>query len=225
MKVKIRRIALIIAVFSLLFTSISPVYAKRQPLSPLSLSFVHDDWSGFYIGLDVGQRRYALRKDFYELWLSSLLPDLGLFAGYNFQQESWVYGLQCEFDWSKQDFWRTLKDSSGRFHASQYGVGVYGRVGRPFGSILPYLLGGVDYEVENATLEEMRDLTQAGNNRNSKLNFVLGLGAEMAFTKSFFTRLEWRKILLNTSQQQDWLDRSFVDQFIQGLHWGIGIRF
>jgi outer membrane immunogenic protein len=118
--------------------SVAPLYKAPPPqVSPAY------NWTGFYLGANGGGGwgRSWWQSQSTAIDLSGV--QLGGTAGYNWQFGNAVLGLEADIDWSN------LKGSSGTTPCPGCSTSdswlstVRGRAGYAFGSVLPYLTGGL----------------------------------------------------------------------------------
>jgi outer membrane immunogenic protein len=164
-------------------------------------------WAGPYIGLDVG---YAWRRDknteytnagVADGWSASSKPKGmlgGLYAGYNFQYNSIVYGIEGDIEATDikgtgyyslngaapiTDHIRSKTDFQGSLRA-RLGLAAFDRT-------LIYVTGGVAF----ADLSHTYQLGLAGasvRSSSTKAGWTLGAGLEYAITNNWIVRGEYR---------------------------------
>jgi outer membrane immunogenic protein len=194
-----RSIALIAALTIAVMTSLTTIataadlfgykYASPDDRRPLDGSYRYGPmtWTGLYGGGHVGWGTGG--SDLTGLYTSSIdMSGLsgGLHAGYNFQFQSIVTGLEADIDWTSTEGDDIVGQRS--FAASANWLSSFRlRLGYTFNNVLLYGTGGVAFAGY--------DLDSAGPDGGATLNqtltgYAAGIGAEYAFTKSLIGRVE-----------------------------------
>ena len=144
--------------------------------SPASAARIFN-WSGFYAGANVG----------YE-WgsVSNATPQPSGFAGgvqggYNWQNGQFVYGLEGDISLSAaNDTFAAYKFSNPWFGTAR------GRLGYSFGSIMPYVTGGLAFGdlVATATSTNIDET-------KTEVGWTVGIGAEYGFNANWSAKVEY----------------------------------
>lgn len=174
-------------------TAASSHAADMSPVEPPAEAPITEvggiyDWGGFYVGLNAG---YAWTGVDYTGAVPAIDRNLGGFAvggfaGYNFFNDGWVYGIEADV---KHDFNEERFSAGGStFEAkTTWGGSVRGRVGYAFDRTLIYGTGG--YAFTQAKLE---DVTAGVREKETFHGWTIGAGVEQAFTDNMAGRLEYR---------------------------------
>jgi outer membrane immunogenic protein len=194
-----------------LFAVATPTFAADlapAPMEPVAPVYVPYNWSGFYIGADIG---YA--------WTSAdsgvdnpfgidldISPDAsgvigGLYAGYNAQFGQIVVGIEADAELSDNSDEGTVGPfavlGGGSLTTSvneNWRGSVRARLGYAIDTFLPYITGGVawaDWDVDH-TLVVGGVGTFEASNSNTFVGWTIGAGLEYAFTPNIIGRVEYR---------------------------------
>ena len=178
-----------------------PVKAADLPLKASPI-VVRSTWTGFYIGghLGYGEGRFPTVADLTDLSRGDIVNDPsgwvgGLHAGYNWQHNSFVFGLEADVSavgWSKHTFFGTAP--RGIQNSVDLLATLRGRVGLAFDRALIYATGGLAY-TQAKFLSHSPGGTVHGNGTFDKWGYVLGGGAEWKYNPNLSFRLEglWYK--------------------------------
>ena len=154
-------------------TKSAPAFAAPAPVY---------NWTGFYLGADVGgawaQGYYRSSSPEQKFNPGSVIG--GGYAGYNYQINQFVLGLQGEFDGTGING----KNSSGFGLKEDYIGSVDGRLGYAADRVLFYVLGGVAFTNTKFTLGT------ASYNGNTT-GYDVGGGIEYAFLPNWTVRGEY----------------------------------
>lgn len=179
---RIRKLALLAAALSVPLAG--PVLAAdaivEQPPQPPVADVVQPQsylWTGGYLG---GYGEYKWGE-----FSAAPAQDAnglggGLYGGYNWQSENFVYGAEADLGYSGADF------SAGGLSGKQgFNGSLRARMGFDMNPFLLYATGGVA-----ATRAELSNA--AGSDNNTHLGWTAGAGAEAFLTENITTRLEYR---------------------------------
>ena len=172
------------------------------------------DWTGFYIGVNAGWEFEHVR---YRETLSGLqgysfvgiggaaiaAPDslsssstsngnaavAGGQAGFNWQAEWAVFGIEGDFDWTGQQATQTVGSVTNTSKSPWFAT-IRGRFGTAFDRLLVYGTAGA------AFLDVSQNIAEAGSGtlfNESKVDFgwTAGAGVESAFTQNWTARVEY----------------------------------
>jgi outer membrane immunogenic protein len=193
---------MISAAVGMLFTgavsqSIAADMAVVEPPSEAPITEVSGvyDWGGFYVGANAG---YAWTGIDYTGAAPAIDRDLGGmavggYAGFNFVNGSWVYGIEADV---KHDFNEDRFTAGGTtFNAeTTWGGSVRGRVGYAFDRTLIY--GTAGYAFSRAELEDVGAGTRGTETFHG---WTVGAGVEQAITDTMAGRIEYRYTDLSKS--------------------------
>jgi outer membrane immunogenic protein len=162
--------------------------------SPVYTPVVAADWTGWYLGGNVGsgtgRDRSSISKpgdlpgDPATSLIFNLAPDGingGLQLGYNWQAANWVYGLEADIQASSQRDNKTVIDFGSLAYDAKlpwFGT-VRGRLGYSVGSTLFYATGGYAYGGVKTKISE--DGIQVFNVSTTKSGWTAGAGIETPF--------------------------------------------
>lgn len=167
-------------------TVITPAVAQPAPA-------VYD-WTGFYLGghLGYGKATFSTNshvgRDMMETKPSGFIG--GGHAGYNWQINSFVLGLEGDVDgasWHEKRFF----DTAGRFIENKVNLmaSLRGRLGMAFQNLHLYFTGGLGY-TSAKFLGHSPGGTEHGDGKINKWGGVLGGGAEWKLNRNWSVRGE-----------------------------------
>jgi outer membrane immunogenic protein len=175
--------------------------SKGAPVAPAIYAPAFT-WTGLYLGVNAGVG-WANSKDIYvttpngAVTTLSASSDAGFVGGgqigYNFQTGAFVFGVEADIqyadlggkiNWGPYTWWSN--------NSSQYLGTVRARAGYAIDRTLLYVTGGFAYGGLNSG-------GAFGGNNNT--GWVLGVGAEYAFTNNWTARLEYDYIQLDTGSK------------------------
>lgn len=166
---------------------LAPAPIEPQPVvMPLAY-----DWTGFYVGAQVGYAWGSLDTD------AAFLPDPdtdgvvgGAHIGYNAQFNQIVVGLEGDIEASGMGGDERIGDFTVNADNNWQGS-VRARLGYAFDNVLPYVTGGVAFSDWDFTL---REAGVAGRVEESDTltGWTVGAGIEYGFTQNITARLEYR---------------------------------
>ncbi|TJW36001.1 MAG: porin family protein [Mesorhizobium sp.] len=159
------------------------------------------DWSGFYVGLQAGYGWSRVDQPYASVggpfiftqddadgngWLG------GAHVGYNKQFDSWVLGLEGDFEASNID--GDDGGSGGHINGFEFKWlgSVRGRVGYALDRVLLYGTGGYAFMRGSAYAVEGFGGATAESNSATFHGWTIGTGAEYAFTDNLTARVEYR---------------------------------
>jgi len=162
------------------FTPAMAGAAGKSDLSPMG----REHWQGFYLGGQTGWSRSAGKDHTSGTKLKSSVFDAGIHAGYNWQSDGLVFGLEADANL----FGLGKKNSRGPFSKSL--ITPFSttrlRVGTTLGDSLLYGTGGVSFGFGSHKLA-------IGGKRKSKLHtgWVIGAGVEHMISQDWSLRGEY----------------------------------
>jgi outer membrane immunogenic protein len=179
--------------------------APAEPVAPVVLPF---NWSGFYIGADIGYSWASVDSSFESPFETNL--DIGpnadgvvggLYVGYNAQFGQIVVGLEADAELASAsgdgtlDLLVGLPGDSVRTSAEESWRGsVRARLGYAIDTFMPYITGGVawsDWDLHST----LNDVDLGGfeeRNSDTLVGWTIGAGMEYAFTPNLIGRVEYR---------------------------------
>jgi outer membrane immunogenic protein len=185
-------------------------------------------WCGFYVGINGGgaftdDRRVVVTETFLGApFVSGTFPGFGVFgsrnvsggfggaqAGYNWQRERWVFGLEADIQGA--DIRGTAGATLPYIFAPNtittavserldwFGT-VRGRVGYAWDRFLIYGTGGLAYgQVRTAmVMTDTFAFTAAAADSTTRVGYAVGGGGEYAFTPNWSAKLEYQYINLGS---------------------------
>ncbi|MFW5654122.1 MAG: outer membrane protein [Roseicyclus sp.] len=157
------------------------------------------DWSGGYAGLQYNllnsdvDSTIGLFEDDYEFGKNVDGQGFGIFGGYNWQTDAWVYGVDVEYNWvdADDDAAITITEVGTSLTSAEIEAtgALRARAGYAVGRALFYGTLGlayVDYEIRNVTGE----LAETEGSYN--WGWTAGIGMEYAFTENWIGRIDYR---------------------------------
>jgi outer membrane immunogenic protein len=146
------------------------------------------DWGGFYVGANAGYAWTNLDSGGPAPSIDQNADGfaLGAFAGYNFFNDGWVYGVEADV---KHDFNNDRFVSGGTNYEAEtnWGGSVRARLGYAFDRTLVYATGGWAF-----TNAELTDRDAGVREKDTVHGWTVGAGVEQAFTETVAGRLEYR---------------------------------
>jgi outer membrane immunogenic protein len=191
--------------------------ALRAPLAPIPV------WAGWYFGVDGGVTRHdASFND-----LSGILGIgtkassqtggvVGVNAGVNWQDGSFVYGVEADWNWvgaKAETTWGFTTRFTPGLNTSfdvPWIATVRGRIGLAVGATLPYFTGGLAFgQVRNSANHINNAFGSFGlppgalldtfSQNTTKVGWTAGVGVEHMFTRNWTVRAEVRYVDLGRS--------------------------
>jgi len=175
----------------------------RKPAPPLApVGPVPFLWTGFYVGVAAGgvfgnvdhyYDRQNGKNDHGQVWLDTSGFNLSALVGYNYQlANNWIIGAEGELGFLAIDEERIVIKDDDVLRQKVSGFGsVRARIGYAFDRLMVYATGGAGFaRIENAggnPANANRFLTI----QETRPGFVVGGGAEYAFTPNILGRLEY----------------------------------
>jgi outer membrane immunogenic protein len=157
---------------------------KAAPLVPF-----YYNWTGFYVGFNVGYGTGTSTWDIPAVSLSPKGMTYGATVGYNWQAGSFVYGIEA--DYSVSDVKGSLANCGGlagvTCETSNPWLATFrGRLGYAFDRFMPYVTAGGAYGDIKATI------SPAGLTANeAKMGYAAGVGLEYAFLGNWTAKVEY----------------------------------
>jgi outer membrane immunogenic protein len=160
-----------------------PVYKAPAPAVVAAYN-----WSGFYLGGHVGGA-----------WSSEEATDIatgarvstdpdgfigGVQAGYNWQADRWVFGIEGDWSWSGADGGNTLVGLPFSSDHSWYAT-LTGRVGYAWDNWLWYVKGGAAWADKEYTYGGL------GTISDTRVGWTVGTGLEFGLTPNWSAKIEY----------------------------------
>lgn len=184
-----------------------PALAADLPVkAPPAPVYVPYNWTGFYIGANIGGAwsNGSLRDNVTGASLSSNSDGFigGGQLGYNWQMNNWLLGVEWDIDGT--DISKTsaaIPTAVGTLQASaktNWVSTLAGRVGWTADRWLFYFKGGGAWVDNSVTLNNLTT-GASGSRSNTNSGWMVGVGTEWAFAPHWSTKLEY-----NFVQLSDW---------------------
>jgi outer membrane immunogenic protein len=161
----------------------------EQPPAPEVPVFT---WTGFYVGIQGGYVWTDIDVDGID-GIDNL--DGGLFggyAGYNFQYDAWVFGIEGDFNgvWNDEEFDFAGPPPFSIDVGTDWLASIRGRVGYSWDRALIFATAGVGFTQASADV----DIAGVGtfDNDETFVGWTVGGGLEYAFTDNWLGRVEYR---------------------------------
>jgi outer membrane immunogenic protein len=178
------------------------------------------DWGGFYVGVNAGYAWTNANSGGPAPAIDEGLDDfaLGAYAGYNFFNNGWVYGVEADV---KHDFNNERFSSGGtRYEAeTNWGGSVRARLGYAFDRTLIYGTGGWAF-----TRAELENRDTGVKEKDTAHGWTIGAGVEQAFTDTVAGRVEYRYTDYGSSDIFDAAGRS-GDLDSHSIMLGVSMKF
>ena len=159
------------------------------------------EWSGQYIGATIGGQQTRI-----DVPANGVLEGFGLigsiFAGVNYEQDGFVYGVEADVEWNSYD--QTAACTNPGWYCSVQGS-LRARLGFAADSFLVYGTAGVA-------------AASVGG-----YGWTAGAGAELAFSDAWFGRVEYRYTALGSANA--WHDQTQTGVTSHAFRTGVGYRF
>lgn len=149
-------------------------------------------WTGGYVGLQGGYAWTKPDADIDAFGLDDVSSGmLGAYAGYNWQYDAFVLGVEGDFNgvWNDKSFSFAGPPPTDVDIGTDWLASLRGRAGYAIDHTLLFVTGGV------AWTEASAEVTAAGltsENSSTLTGWTVGAGAEYAFTDNWIGRLEYR---------------------------------
>ena len=191
------------------------------------------NWTGAYGGVQLG---YGWADTETDTSGSNLPPEThdydsdgfigGLHAGYNLQNQGFVYGIEADIDFTDLD--ATEAGSLGlRLHQTEiYWTGsLRARVGFAMDRTLFYMTGGWAFGEVDVTQSLAANGTILASNSEVRHGWTLGGGVERAFSDNMTARLEYRYTDLGSDDISNGTALDSSDVTIQSIRAGLSYKF
>lgn len=169
--------------------------ARHAAVAPAPI-FVSSNWTGFYLGFQVGHVWENTRGSVFNgagglVGTGRIKPDgmlVGVHAGYNRQSGALVYGVEADAELSfvkKNDL-----PTGGPRSEENWRGSLRGRLGYAFDRTLVYATGGLAVRDRDFTFDNGLGVlfTKSG----ARFGWTVGAGDEHAFSRSWSVRAEYR---------------------------------
>jgi outer membrane immunogenic protein len=143
------------------------------------------NWTGFYLGINGG---YGWGRSNWDYPSGSSSPSgwlLGITAGFNYQINNFVLGIEGDLDWADINAGGVCAAVACNIK-STYLATIRGRIGYNLDRFLPYITGGAAFAKVSADAPSLA--LAASSNRTG---WTIGGGIEYAFTGAWSAKLEY----------------------------------
>ncbi|MEQ8599494.1 MAG: porin family protein [Devosia sp.] len=181
------------------------------------------DWGGQYLGATIGGQRTRI-----DVPGQGTLQDNGfiggLFAGYNVHQESLVYGVEADAEWSSFD--QSIACTNPAWTCRGY-VNFQGSLRARLGMATDsfHVYGTAGLAVAHAGGSTTSPANVEFHDSSVRFGWTVGAGAEIAFNESWFGRAEYRYTDLGSRDMTFDVAYPGVTATSHALRAGIGYRF
>jgi outer membrane immunogenic protein len=159
------------------------LYGSRAPLTVSRTQFGPDSWAGPYLGGNLGYAWGSVANN--PTKPSGFVG--GVQAGYNWQNGSWVFGVEGDIQATGAE--ETF--APWKFSNPWFGT-VRGRAGFAFNNVLFFGTGGLAFG-------ELRATTFGVTESHTNAGWTLGVGAEMEFAQNWTAKVEYLYVDLANS--------------------------
>lgn len=196
-------------------------------------------WTGLYLGGNVGwagggKDRIGLFAPGYVGSYGDVAPN-GVFGGaqigYNWQVNNWVVGLEADIQFSGADDTVVAADGA-RTVTTESDVRWFGtvrpRLGYAFGPenrLLVYGTGGLAYGQVRYSIASSAAPASAASSKDTYTGYVVGGGAEYAFTDNWTGRLEYQYVNLGQKAVSNGVISTFATPNFHTVRIGLNYKF
>lgn len=204
----------------------------RPGLMPAPIAAPLFNWTGFYVGANVGGgwANGTLSDSFTGTSQSNSSSDFvgGGQLGYNYQMGIFVLGAEGTFDGTSLNASRTISAIQGTAYPNWLTT-VAARFGYAADNWLYYGKAGGGWANNSATLTRLSNGAQVSSS-NTNGGWLVGAGVEYAFAPRWSTKLEYNYLGLNSWNANSTLFAPNADRFsasrnIQTVTLGLNYRF
>ena len=201
-------------------------------------------WAGGYLGIQGGVARHDAFFGDTSLFESRSIDQrktggsVGALVGYNWQQGSFVYGVEGGWSWIGAKAEQIIPINGANLSISQdvnWLATLRGRAGLAFDATLLYVAGGVAFGQVKNSLSETQPVSSASFNQDrTKVGWTAGVGIEHMFSRHWTARAEFRYVDLGTSEVactsaddlRSCVSNNFRDEFSNTLMLGlVGLNY
>jgi outer membrane immunogenic protein len=208
---------------------VSPVvaadYFHTMPPEPQYFDYGYSasGWSGQYLGVTMGSQRTRI-----EVPGSGVLEGFGLvggvFAGVNYEQDNWVYGLEADAEWP--GFRQSMPCANPAWTCNGY-LNTQGSLRARLGFAVDafHVYGTAGLAIAHVGGSTVSPTNVEYPNSYARWGWTAGVGAEVAFSDQWFGRAEYRYTDLGTADA--WFDVAYPNIAVSShaLRAGVGYRF
>lgn len=155
---------------------------RAQPMEPVPVVVAtpQTNWEGGYTGIYLGGGTNIFKNEFTEGSIKNNSVKLGAYAGWNFQNDNFVYGVEGDAGYN------IVKKKTDQTNAkSGFDGSLRARLGYDMGVVMPYVTAGI--AGRQVSFNEGVDST-----KKFRVGWTAGVGAETMLTENISARLEYR---------------------------------
>src|SRR5215469_12663260 len=171
--------------------SVAPLYKAPPQASPLYTSPVYN-WSGFYLGANGGGGWGSSWWQSHSTSIDLSGAQVGGTAGYNRQFGNAVLGVEGDIDWSNLKGTSGAGPCPGCSTSDSWLSTVRGRAGYSFGTVMPYLTGGL------AAGDIRASAPGFGGASTTNAGWTIGGGIEIALPGNWTAKAEYLHVDLGS---------------------------
>lgn len=155
---------------------------RLQPVAPAPVVDIapQDSWAGGYTGLYLGGAANKFQTGTDAGTLKNNNAKFGAYAGWNFQNDKIVYGVEGDAGYNK-----AKKTSDGLTAKSGFDGSLRGRLGYDLGTFMPYVTAGI-------AGTQLRYSDDADSAKKFRVGWTAGTGIEALLTSNVTARVEYR---------------------------------
>ena len=155
---------------------------RSQPIvpEPVAEATPVNTWEGGYTGIYLGGASNILKNDALGGSARNNNVKIGAYAGWNFQNDNFVYGVEGDAGLNNMKFRDGDLKARGGFDGS-----LRARLGYDMGTFMPYVTGGL-------AGTQLKFTDGVNSDKKFRVGYTLGAGAETMLTENISARLEYR---------------------------------
>ncbi len=167
-------------------TAATPAFAADAILSqpatpePIVQALPVNTWEGGYTGIYLGGSANRFKNDSEIGTLKNNNVKVGAYAGWNFQNDNFVYGVEGDAGYNNA---KANKD--GLSVRSGFDGSLRARLGYDMGTVMPYVTAGI-------AGTQVRYSNDTDSAKKFRVGWTAGVGAETMLTEKVSARLEYR---------------------------------
>ena len=193
-------------------TAASAADLPRRDYAPPPPMVTPFTWEGAYLGLNTGFSKNSMSTPTgsYDLNAASV----GIGGGYNYAWKNFVFGLEGDINYNPVE---TSSLGQSLIYSTDWSATGRARIGYAFGTILPYITGGIATDkVKGKGLV---------NDTITRYGWVMGAGIEYALTHNWSLKAEYLRMTLDKENLTGTGDNVAVKSDIDIIRTGVNYRF
>lgn len=155
---------------------------SAQPMEPVPVlgAASQNNWEGGYIGGYLGGALNISKSDFTDTVGGRGSAKLGGYAGWNFQNDNIVYGVEGDAGYN------TLREKNDDVNVKGgFDGSLRARLGYDMGAFMPYVTAGI-------AGAQLKFDDGVNSNKKFRVGYTVGTGVETMLTEKISARLEYR---------------------------------